>query len=484
MGVQVAHGAHGIVASGHALATDAALDVLKKGGNAVDAAICGALVLTVTCPYATSLAGDMYMLVFDPRGGVVSGLNATGCAPAAAALEQFPDGMPRSGIRAATVPGFLAGAADALDRFGTQTLSELIEPAIELAEKGFAVHPYFTKNINDRRDLLAKDAEASALFLPGGEPLKPGAHFVQADLVLTLRALLRDGVESFYRGALATRIVAASRKLGGLFTEADFAAHRSLWQEPVSGPFRGHTVWTMPPNSYGATLLLQLIELEANGIADCDPDGLDFITSGFAARRKSYAAAAKFIADPALGGGPVGKVLAAAIADGRIPSAGPGRPAEAKDRSTTNIVVIDKDGWAVSLIESISTPFGAGIVLDRRFQYGSGQPELRRAGQASRPYLGALRRDQRRGIDDDRRHARHRRANLHLGANSRPDPRLRPGAGTGDRGGALVCRFPGQAGRRGLDGGGASGGGRRAGRPADAGGMDQLRLDQAGDADG
>jgi gamma-glutamyltranspeptidase/glutathione hydrolase len=364
MGVQVAHGARGIVASGHALATDAALDVLKKGGNAVDAAICGALALTVTCPYATSLAGDMYMLVFDPRGGVVSGLNATGCAPAAATLDQFPDGMPRSGIRAATVPGFLAGAADALDRFGTMTLSELIEPAVALAENGFAVHPYSTKNIHDRKDLLTKDAEASALFLPGGEPLKAGAHFVLTDLAETLRTVARDGIESFYRGALATRIVAASRKLGGLFTEADFAAHRSLWQEPVSGPFRGHTVWTMPPNSYGATLLLQLIELEANGIADCDPDGLDFITGSFAARRKSYAAAAKFIADPALGCGPVGKVLATAIADGRVPSAGAGRPAEARDRSTTNIVVIDKDGWAVSLIESISTPFGAGIVLE------------------------------------------------------------------------------------------------------------------------
>lgn len=364
MSVELARGTQGIVASGHALATDAALDILKRGGNAIDAAICGALALTVTCPYATSVAGDMYMLVFNPETGAVIGLNATGCAPAAATLEQFPDGMPRSGMRAATVPGFLAGAADVLARFGTLPLSDLIAPAIALAEGGFAVHPYFTKNITDRKDLLARDAAARALFLPGGEPLQPGAHFVQSDLAGTLREIARDGVEGFYRGALGRRIVAANRNGGGLYSEADFAAHASLWQSPVSGPFQGHTVWTMPPNSYGATLLLQLIELEAGGVAECDPDGLDFILDGFAARRKAYAAAAKFIADPALAEAKLAQVLATAIAEGRLPAPGGGKPPEAKDRSTTNIVVIDKDGWAVSLIESISTPFGAAIVLE------------------------------------------------------------------------------------------------------------------------
>jgi gamma-glutamyltranspeptidase/glutathione hydrolase len=366
MAVQFATGSRGIVASGHPLATDAALEVLKKGGNAVDAAICGALALTVTCPYATSLAGDMYMLVYKPGMSScdVIGLNATGCAPAVATVDQFPDGMPRSGIRAATVPGFLAGAADALDRLGTITLAEAIAPAVELAESGFPVHPYFTKNIVDRRELLAKDPAAGALFLPGGEPLSAGKHFVQADLAATLREVARNGVEGFYRGALGKRIVAAVRKAGGLFDESDFAAHRSLWQTPVSGPFRGHMVWTMPPNSYGATLLLQLIDLEANGITGIDPDGLDFIVEGFAARKKSYAAAAKFIADPELAEEKLAKVLETAIADGRLPALGGTKPAEAQDSSTTNIVVIDKDGMAVSLIESISTPFGAGIVLE------------------------------------------------------------------------------------------------------------------------
>ena len=366
MGVQIAHGARGVVASGHPLATEAALDVLKRGGNAVDAAICGALVLTVTCPYACSLAGDMYMLVFEPgdagSSGAVSGLNATGRAPAAATIDQFPDGMPRSGVRSATIPGFLAGCFDALDRFGTLPLSELLQPAIALAQGGFAIHPYFTRNIQDRKTLLAQDKSASALFLPGGEALPPGAWFTQPELAEILRRIARDGIQDFYQGAIAKLIVAAIDALGGLFAESDFASHESLWQRPIFGPFHGHTVWTMPPNSYGVTLLLQLLELEKNGGGD--PGSVEFIRKGIAARKKSYAAAAKLIADPTLAEAQVARILEVAIggAQGNRPT--DAAPAEAAGNSTTNIVVIDEQGCAVSLIESISTPFGAGIVIE------------------------------------------------------------------------------------------------------------------------
>ncbi len=367
MGVQIAHGAGGVAASGHRLATEAALAVLARGGNAIDAAICGALVLTVTCPYACSLAGDMYMLLFEPGdaswSGAVSGLNATGRAPAAATLDRFPGGMPRDGVRSATVPGFLAGAKDALDRYGTLSLSELLAPAIALAEGGFPIHPYFTKNIEDRKALLAKDPAASAAFLPNGEPLEAGSWFVQRDLAEILRLIARDGVETFYRGPIASRIVAASKGLGGLLAESDFAAHESLWQRPISGPFAGHTVWTMPPNSYGVTLLLQLIELERSRIGGSEPNSLEFILDGFAARKSSYAAAAKLIADPGLTEEKTRRILEMAIADSEGSILMDAPPPEAWSSSTTNIVVIDANGWAVSLIESISTPFGAGIVL-------------------------------------------------------------------------------------------------------------------------
>ena len=364
MSVHVAHGAHGIVASGHALATKAALDVLKSGGNAVDAAVCGALVLSVVCPYACSLAGDAYMLIHQPAKGGVVGLNATGKSPLAAVPTQFPDGVDRSGIRSATVPGLLAGLSEALQLYGSKSLPVLMEPAIELAANGFAVHPYFTRNIEDRKGLLSQDPAACDLFLPGGTPLQPGVKFVQTDLAATLKQIAKDGVGSFYQGKIAKQFVTASRKLGGLFVDADFSGHSSLWQTPISAPFYGHSVWTMPPNSYGPTLLLQLIELEAKGVHKIEPDTLAFIKMGFAARAAAYKAAGPYIADPDLVQGKLDAVLATAIADrGVRPTAGP-RVAEAAGKSTTNIVVIDSNGNSVSLIESISTPFGAGIVIE------------------------------------------------------------------------------------------------------------------------
>jgi gamma-glutamyltranspeptidase/glutathione hydrolase len=364
MSVDVAHGTHGIVASGHKLATEAAIEVLKSGGNAIDAAVCGALVLAVVCPYACSLAGDMYMLIHKPDIGSVIGLNATGKSPANATLEHFPEGIDRSGIRSATVPGMLAGMSDALDRYGTMSLRALLAPAIRIAAEGFTVHPYFTKNIEDRKGLLSRDPTACDLFLPDGHPLKPGSRFVQTDLAATLSLIAKDGISSFYSGKLAKQFVVASRKLGGLFSEADLSGHSSLWQTPISAPFFDYDVWTMPPNSYGATLLLQLIELEAKGIHRCDSSSVPFITQGFEARRAAYASTARYIADPDVAEDKAYNALQVAINDRGLRRGKQGQFAEASDSSTTNIVVIDQAGNAVSLIESISTPFGAGLVIE------------------------------------------------------------------------------------------------------------------------
>lgn len=361
MAVQVAHGKAGVVSSGHTLATEAALDVLKSGGNAVDAAICGALVLAVVCPYACSLAGDMYMLIHN--GKRVEGLNATGRSPGAANPALFPDGVDRSGIRAATVPGFLAGAADALAKFGTRTIAQLIGPAITFAEQGFTVHPYFTKNIEERKGLLLRDPEASDLFMPEGVPVQPGATFVQSDLAATLKVIARDGAGAFYHGRITKQIVHACHRVGGLFIDADFAEHRSLWQEPIAAPFYGHDVWTMPPNSYGPTLLLQLIALEAGKVHTADSSEA-LMLQGFAARSAAYRAVARLIADPKLTEDQARALVDEAVARGSMPSPKQKPVSETTSTSTTNIVVIDKDGLGVSLIESISTPFGAGMVIE------------------------------------------------------------------------------------------------------------------------
>ncbi len=362
---QTARGTNGIVATGHGLASEAAIDVLQQGGNAVDAAVAAALVLAVVCPYACTLGGDLYALIYDPSSGSSIGLNGTGRSPQAATRERFADGIPGNGVRSATVPGLLRGAADLLTRFGTRDLGALMQPAIRLAEEGFPVHRQLAANTADRAELLAKDAGASALFLPGGKPLEEGACFAQPDLARMLRRVAADGVEAFYRGEIAALMAESSAKLGGLLTAEDFADHASLWQTPFAAPFYGHEVVTMPPNSYGATLLFQLLELEAGGIAATDPNGPDFILRGYEARREAYRIAARLIADPALVEDDLRSLLAAAIAKtGGSVARQISLPSEARDRCTTCAVVIDRAGIAVSLIESVSAPYGAGVVLD------------------------------------------------------------------------------------------------------------------------
>lgn len=363
MTAQIARGRNGVVAAGHGLASEAAITVLRAGGNAVDASIAAALVLAVVCPYAVSLAGDLYALVYEPKSGTVAGLNATGAAPAAATRARFADGIPGTGILSATVPGMLRGLEDLGRRFGTLSLAALLAPALRLAEEGFPVHRQLAANTRDRAELLAKNAAARALFLPGGKPLEEHMHFRQPDLATVLRAIADDGVEGFYRGEIARLMVHAAQAAGGLFSAEDFAAHRSLWQEPVAAPFYGHDVLTMPPNSFGATLLWQLLALEAGEIDRVDPQSADFVLQGYEARRRAYRAVARLIADPRQTEAKLRRALIEAVA-GDAPRTAQPAPAEARDRCTTCVTVIDQGGMAVSLIESVSAPYGAGVVLD------------------------------------------------------------------------------------------------------------------------
>jgi gamma-glutamyltranspeptidase/glutathione hydrolase len=360
---QIARGRNGVVAAGHGLAGEAAITVLRAGGNAVDASIAAALVLAVVCPYAVSLAGDLYALVYEPKSGTVAGLNATGAAPAAAVRERFADGIPGTGILSTTVPGMLRGLDDLGRRFGTLSLAALLQPALRLAEAGFPVHRQLAANTRDRAELLAKNAAARALFLPEGKPLEEHMQFRQPDLAAVLRAIADEGVESFYRGAVARLMVGAAQAAGGLFSAADFAAHQSLWQEPIAAPFYGHDVLTMPPNSFGATLLWQLLALEAGKIDRIDPNSADFVLQGYDARRGAYRAVAKLIADPRQTEATLRRALIAAVAGDTLRAA-PSEPAEARDRCTTCVTVIDQGGMAVSLIESVSAPYGACVVLD------------------------------------------------------------------------------------------------------------------------
>jgi gamma-glutamyltranspeptidase/glutathione hydrolase len=355
---RVARGTRGIVTTGHAHATDAALHVLANGGNAVDAAVVAALVLAVVCPYATSLGGEFFALVYDPRTQQTIGLNATGLSPAATAVAD----PARNGPHSATIPALVRGLDDLWRRYGTQPWATLAEPAIALANDGFAVNRVLADNTRERAELLLRDAAARALFLPGDEPLREGAIFVQPDLARTLQEIAADGAVAFYDGPFAQRFVDGCAASGATIRAADLAEHTSLWQTPLSVPFYGRQVWTMPPNSYGPTLLLQLIDLVEMKIASIDADDPAFIDAGIEARRRAYAAAAPWTADPRETEWKAAAYIAAAVANAHYDPPGE-RPPEPRDRCTTNAVIIDGDGLAVSLVESVSAPYGAGVVV-------------------------------------------------------------------------------------------------------------------------
>ena len=356
---QVATGARGMVVAGHPLATAAGVDILAGGGNAVDAAIAAAAVLTVACPYACGLGGDAYLLIFHAASGQTFGLNGTGRSPAAATPSAYAGGIPANGIRSVSVPGMVAGWQAAADRCGTRPLAALLAPAIRLADNGVEINRQLARNTAQRAALLAGNAEASSLFLPDGAPLREGGILRQADLAVTLRRIAKHGAREYYDGETGAAIVRAMEALGGPLSVDDLRHHATLWQAPISAPFAGFDIATMPPNSYGLTLLLQLLALESEGMADVDPDSAEFTLRGIAARRRAYDAASAVIGDPEELEAPSRELLQQA----RQGSVASGISVERREGGTSNVVVMDGRGNAVSLIQSVSAPYGAGVVV-------------------------------------------------------------------------------------------------------------------------
>ncbi|MEZ5666843.1 MAG: gamma-glutamyltransferase [Alphaproteobacteria bacterium] len=354
-------GAHAVVAAGHPLACAAAVEAMAAGGGTVDAAIAAAFVLAVACPHAATLGGDVFLLIHDAASGETAGVNGTGTAPAAIAPALFPDGIPRSGPLVSTVPGLVAGLEAAHRRFGRLPFGRLLAPAIGHARQGFAVGAYLAANVARCAELLAGDPAAAALFLPGGSPLAEGDRLAQPALAASLERIAGDGAAALYGGDLGAALAGDLAAVGAPLSAGDLAGHRTLWQAPLAAPFHGRSVLTMPPNSYGLTLLLQLLLLSRDNIAAVDPDGPAFALRGLAARRAADRAAAAAVADPAEAEALARSVLADAVA-GRLAD-GP-EPAEAEG-GTTNVVVLDAAGNAVSLVMSVSAPFGACVVSPR-----------------------------------------------------------------------------------------------------------------------
>jgi gamma-glutamyltranspeptidase / glutathione hydrolase len=358
----VVMGARGMVATGHPLASDAALGILKAGGNAIDAALCASAVLSVVKSYHCGLGGDLFGIFYSAKEGRILALNGSGRSPKYVRPEEFSTGIPHKGILAATVPGTVDAWIEAANRLGTRNLRDLLEPAIYYAERGFPVFPHFASVIRASYKTLGADPAWSGIFLQGGKVPELGDLLVQKDLASTLAAIASGGREAFYRDEIARAIVAASERYGGCFSLEDFSELKSRWEAPLSMPYRGYEIWVPPPNSYGLLLLLQLKVLADYDLAKYGHNTPEYVALQLKAKEKAWDAGSLWIGDPDqyrreaisefLQEFPRGIRKNAATAGG------------GHGGSTTYIAVADQFGNWASVIQSVHQSFGCGVVVD------------------------------------------------------------------------------------------------------------------------
>ena len=372
-GRSVVRATHGMVATSQPLASQAGVDILKRGGNAVDAAVAMAAVLNVTEPNMTGIGGDAFVLVYSAKAKKLSGLNASGRAPRALTRDHFASRrlaqIPVTGMEAITVPGAFDGWVTLLERHGTMKLADLLAPAIGYAEDGFPLMEKIVADWEPEVGKLKATAAAAATYLVNGAPPRAGDVFVQKNLARTFRTLARGGRDAFYKGEIARAIVDYCQKNGGYLALEDFAAQKAEWVEPISTDYRGHTLYEIPPNGQGLTALLLLNILEGIDLGAMRPDPIRYYHTMIEATKIAFADRNRYIADQAFSKVPVKELLSKDYAAQRRKLIDPARAIEPPrygdirvGSDTTYFSVVDKDRNAVSFINSIFHSFGSGIV--------------------------------------------------------------------------------------------------------------------------
>ena len=369
-----ASGPEAAVSSDHPLATAAGADVLKRGGNAIDAAITMAGVLAVTRPHMNGPGGDVFMLYYDAKTKKVYTLTGVGRAgskatPAFFAAKNLKE-VPQSGVLSVSVPGAPQAWEDALKRFGTITLAKALEPAIKYAEQGFPMTPRLHADFEESRRKLTNDRELNRTFMPGGAIPDVGTMLKQTDLGHTLHAIAMHGPEAFYKGEIAQKIVAYMEKEGGLLTAEDLAKHTSTWGDPIETTYHGERILAMAPPSQGTTTLELLNIAEQFDLKAMGHNSTEYLNTLSRAAQFAYRDRDAYIADPAFTQVPLDKLLSksyaaelakqiragtTALPDGYLQREGNG--------DTVYLCVVDKDGNAVSYIQSLFAAFGSGKMV-------------------------------------------------------------------------------------------------------------------------
>jgi len=364
---------HGMVASNCPLATEAGVEILKAGGNAVDAAVAVGFALAVAYPEAGNLGGGGYAVV-RMADGTTAALDYRETAPAAASRDMYlgPDGMPTDaslvGYRASGVPGSVAGLLALLEKHGTLDRQAVMAPAIRLARDGFQVDEAFRGSVERNAKLIAQ-FDGAPLFLPEGKPPEVGAQFVQPDLARTLQRIADEGADGFYKGPVAAAVDTAMARNHGTITVADLAAYKPEWRTPIQSSYRGHGLIAMPPSSSGGVTVA-----ESLNILETWPDPAPW-GSAEALHRLGSAFQLAFIdrntdlGDPAFVDNPVDKLTAkdyartlrARIAADHATPTATLQPVPREGSQTTNSVVVDRQGNAVAITTTINSLYGSGV---------------------------------------------------------------------------------------------------------------------------
>jgi gamma-glutamyltranspeptidase/glutathione hydrolase len=373
-----AQGATGAVTAGHPLAAQAGLDVLRDGGNAMDAAITMAAMLAVARPHMNGLGGDAFILYYDAASDRVYALNGSGRSGSRATPTRLRaaagdvDEMPEIGPTSVSVPGAVGAWAAALERFGTITFAEALAPAAELAHGGLVVSEQLSADIAAERDKLLADSVAARIFLRNGNPPEPGTLLAFHELGATLDRLRQRGPREMYTGETGRAIARYVADLGGFLTPGDLAAYQPEWVAPISGAYRGLTVYAMPPNTQGVMLLELLGLLERFDLATIEHNSPDYLHVVAQAVRLAARDRDTSVADPAAMRVGVEQLLDPARLErlaSRIEPGGIAPPNAERDDAGTDqpntvaLMAVDAAGNVVSMIQSLFHAFGSGLVV-------------------------------------------------------------------------------------------------------------------------
>ncbi len=378
---QTALGRHGMVVAQEKRAAEIGVDILKRGGNAVDAAVAVGFAMAVTYPVAGNLGGGGFMVIHLAKDNRNTTIDYRETAPAAASKTMFldSDGKPdpaksRNSGLSVGVPGTVAGLALAEKKYGSGkfTLADLVEPAIKLARDGLPVEDHVADSLPRLKQRLGRWPSSAAIFFKNGAPLREGVLLVQTDLAKTLQAIAQHGPDAFYRGRIAEEIAAAVQAAGGIMSKDDLATYRAVERAPISGSYRGYTIVSMPPPSSGGVTLVEMLNIlegyDLSKLGRGAPAFHDLIET----MKRAYADRATYLGDPAFVKMPLARLasksyaarLRAGIGDKATPAADvhPGKPADNEGHNTTHFSVIDGDGNAVSNTYTLNFSFGLGLV--------------------------------------------------------------------------------------------------------------------------